>query len=60
MTETEMMYDRFLEEFERYLLTRSKRRRTVLNPLVLFERLFNWVLKAFVQAVDSLVLAIIR
>jgi len=57
---TDMMYDRFLVEFEAYLQARSKRRQSRLQPLIWLERLFNRVLKAFLAVADSFVTAIIR
>jgi hypothetical protein len=57
---TDMMYDRFLVEFEAYLQARCKLKRSRLQPLVWFERGFIRLLKAFLAVADSFAKAIIR
>jgi hypothetical protein len=53
-------YERLMAGYRAFLRAYGKRRRSRLQPLTWFQRLFNQVLRAFLALADSFVTAVIR
>ena len=60
MIDAKFENERLLQEFAAFRRARRKRQQRLLNLIILSERLLTWVVKGYLQAVDSLVLAISR
>jgi hypothetical protein len=60
MIDAKFENERLLQEFVAFRRARLKRQQRMLNLIILSERFLNWMVKGYLRAVDSLVLAIIR